>query len=371
MKNFLTLRINYNSKEYIPHLDGIRGIAILLVLFAHFCRFQPFTKLAEGGWIGVDLFFVLSGFLITGILLESKEKANFFKNFYARRTLRIFPVYYLLLVVLLLIIPFTGIKLPEGYDYFLKVKLFYFLYFQNNLPTFDGWPPNEMLSHLWSLAIEEQFYLIWPLVIYFCNKKQIIFFSVIVILASILLRYSNPEVTFAYFSSLTRFDGLILGGIVAIMIRFHKKVLEQFAPLVFIAVIIGLGYALWNTQWKFSNSNYYFIRWGYTAISIFWCCILVFSFSAGRFSRLVNLLYNNRFIKYCGKISYGLYLFHMVIYGFFAGTLVSFFRSFKIENLDEHGLLVSICILVMTFMVSMFSFKFFESPILKLKARFH
>lgn len=370
-KKLLSISIDYKSKTYLPHLDGLRGIAILLVLFAHFFKFQPFAKLAETGWMGVDLFFVLSGFLITGILVESKQKENYFKNFYARRTLRIFPVYYLILLILLFILPAITSNLPEGYDYFLHRKWFYVLYFQNNLFAIDGWPPNEMLSHLWSLAIEEQFYLFWPLVVFFFNKNQTIIFAIIVIVFNIFMRYQHPDVPFAYCSSAARFDGLLIGGLLAIMIRFHRDLLEKFTLPVFIICSLALGYAFWNSQWKLTNSNYYLIRWGYTVIDIFWACIMVFSFSANKIYNWANPMYESRFLRFFGKLSYGLYLYHMIVFGFFAKSLVQFFHNLNMPNVNEHGIEVSMSVLFITITISYISFTFFEAPILKLKSRFH
>jgi len=156
-------------RGWIPALDGIRGLAILMVMLFHYGgnleRTNPIGRLVGGlfsfGWSGVDLFFVLSGFLITGILLDSRNAENYFSSFYARRVLRIFPAYYVSLALLLLILPMLDpplrLSLPSD-------QWMYVFYAQNWVGIFD-YPGRGLLTPYWSLAVEEQFYLVWPLVV--------------------------------------------------------------------------------------------------------------------------------------------------------------------------------------------------------------
>ena len=172
------------SGAYVPALDGIRGIAILTVMLHHFTIFgmvRPnnfidvqFYRLASAGWCGVDLFFVLSGFLITGILLDTKSGPHFFRNFYMRRVLRIFPLYYGFLIVIFVLIP-LAIQVGDKFQTLLDQQGWYWSYLINLPIAFKGWSSVIIIDHFWSLAVEEQFYLFWPLVVFFSQRRQLIF----------------------------------------------------------------------------------------------------------------------------------------------------------------------------------------------------
>ena len=169
------------SNPHIPALDGIRGLAILLVLLCHFPLYgdmQPtifidklFYAMTRAGWCGVDLFFVLSGFLITGILYDAKGSRFFFRNFYMRRCLRIFPLYYGVLAVFFVIVPFV-LPLGRNYELFLKDQAWYWSYLTNIKIAIEGWPKFYALAHFWSLAVEEQFYFVWPFVVFLWDEER-------------------------------------------------------------------------------------------------------------------------------------------------------------------------------------------------------
>jgi len=164
--------------SHIPALDGIRGLAVLLVFYCHTTLIDPggalgklFVSSSRISWAGVDLFFVLSGFLITGILFDAKGKDFYFRNFYARRTVRIFPLYYAFLLVALVLLPIvTPASLADVYLHeFPTQKVWYWLYLSNFYQAFH--PTHHLVFVSWSLAIEEQFYLCWPLVVFLCSRK--------------------------------------------------------------------------------------------------------------------------------------------------------------------------------------------------------
>lgn len=165
MKSFEGLERLPETREHIPRLDGVRGIAILLVLLHHFTDDrEKLTGIArrlflvtDAGWVGVDLFFVLSGYLITRILLSTKESPRYFTTFYGRRALRIFPLYYAVLVAVLLILPRLVPPTPE-LDAILGRQVFLWTYLSNWVrDTFNS--DYAALKHFWSLSVEEQFYL--------------------------------------------------------------------------------------------------------------------------------------------------------------------------------------------------------------------
>src|SRR6185312_12498830 len=157
-----------NSSGRIPQLDGLRAIAISMVLVSHFWTYPANTtalnRLFSSGWLGVDLFFVLSGYLITSILLRTRDSATYFRTFYMRRILRIFPPYYLLLLIVLVLLPLAR---PLGGE--LAAEQWTFWLFLGNFFLAHGW---QMLriDLTWSLAIEEQFYLVWPALVRYCNR---------------------------------------------------------------------------------------------------------------------------------------------------------------------------------------------------------
>src|SRR4030095_11127987 len=155
------------TKSYYPALDGLRGFAILGVLLQHNFSFLPIPKY---GWVGVDLFFVLSGFLITEILLKTKEHKNYLPNFYIRRILRIFPLYYGSLILFFALGPLVS-QFKDQYSYYSANQGMLWAYLQNWLyiakPRLDD---HTVFSHFWSLSVEEQFYLVWPLLVLACNK---------------------------------------------------------------------------------------------------------------------------------------------------------------------------------------------------------
>src|SRR6476620_6746086 len=172
-------------QQRIPQLDSLRGIAILMVLVGHIQKNVPgiVGPWAHHGFSGVDLFFVLSGFLITGILLRAKTRPDYFKNFYTRRALRIWPLYYAVLILLLLPNSLTHLNLASP-------RWSYLLYIQNLFPGFPA--ASGPLYITWSLAIEEQFYLIWPPIVLLLNRQWLARLAISLVILSPVLRYALP-----------------------------------------------------------------------------------------------------------------------------------------------------------------------------------
>jgi peptidoglycan/LPS O-acetylase OafA/YrhL len=223
----------------IPALDGVRGLSIVTVLAHQLCLDRPpqaraivlAQSLFQAGWLGVQIFFVLSGFLITGILLDTKEAPRFWSAFYMRRLLRIFPLYYLLLVLVLVVAP----RLPSAPAWLLgerRDQLWYWLYVANWAHLFgaDGVTP---LGHCWSLAVEEQFYLVWPVVVYALGRRALARTCVALALGAFALRMgltlAGDARELIYEWTPTRIDALALGALAALIVR-EPSWMARLAP---------------------------------------------------------------------------------------------------------------------------------------------
>ena len=225
-----TLKSNIVLRSgHIDSLDGIRGFAILLVVLRHSLGDLDIwiSSIFEKSWMGVDLFFVLSGFLITGILIDSKHKKKYFWNFYVKRALRILPIYILVLSVFSLLSIFGSTQIFRA---FYSYQIYFWTYIQNFVMILESWPRSlNYLDHFWSLAIEEQFYLIWPFCVFYCSKKQISILAVFLIVGSFILRIYTENSNLNYMFTLTRMDSILIGSLVALLIRENIKLLNRIS----------------------------------------------------------------------------------------------------------------------------------------------
>ena len=287
----------------IPQLDGVRGVAILVVLAHNLHGFSspPLSYLTAYGWMGVDLFFVLSGFLITGILLDTKSSANYFRNFYARRCLRIWPLYYFVLLMMFVVIP--HLRPQDAAEIFHRSHPWWsYPFFLQNFFVYDASSSVGPLGVSWSLAVEELFYLFWPLFVRFLPVRRleslawtVCALSPFVRLAFVLhgwLIYANP---------FCRMDGLMAGALLATLVRksdFAPKCLLAPAWLALLlafplAVAAEIHTAVWLT---FSLATVGSAGFVYLAQFSSW--------------RWVRTILTPRVLTFSGTISYGLYLLH-------------------------------------------------------------
>src|SRR5690349_12912743 len=301
--------IRHTQKEILS-LNGLRGIAILLVLLYH--NF-PYFQITYFGWVGVDLFFVLSGFLITRILLSTKEGDNYFRNFYVRRALRIFPLYYLSILIFLFI-EYT-LPLPATMSFSNHLN-FYLSYFQNLLYFQKSDHPlgHSILNHFWSLSVEEHFYILWPWFVFYLTEKQLIRTGVIIIVASkvlslILFSQGMSWVT-VYTFSFVRFETLMMGALLAILVSYRVNLIEKYTKWIFalsgIAILAFFGYyiavtrslSMLNPDECVPISQSFII----TIIALFFSSVLVFVLADNKFEKLLSI---NTLI-FMGKYSYGI-----------------------------------------------------------------
>lgn len=365
-------------RPVMPELDSLRGVAILLVLFFHgfdspeivWSRLsmpaRAFFTACLGGWTGVYLFFVLSGFLITGILLDSKPKPQYYRRFYIRRALRILPAFYLLLL-LLIVLPRTGWLAHRKVGWpFIALSFAYLA----NMTTLFGVPGQYAV--LWSLAVEEHFYLIWPAVIRGLSRRAIAWCALAIFLVSPALRAGaywinwNPTATYTWLAA----DGLAIGALLGTLSRgwlAERIPMWKFSILCTSAAVavflLGTPFGIWRGV-TFTGAVFQ-----QTAVNLFCTGVLGLTLLAGtsRFRWMVQW----RWLRWFGEISYGLYLFHMLAFDFVDHSIIRFFPDYYPQ------VLASIGPLFVRFLVSMgiavgaafLSRKYFEERFLKLKGR--
>ncbi len=364
------------SMKHIQSLDALRGLAVLAVLAFH-CEYLPC------GWIGVQLFFVLSGFLITGILVGQKSNPlkPFLARFYWRRTLRVWPLYLLYIGV------FAGTFLLSGKPAAWAEQWPFLVTYTYNFwlpPKFNGL---GFFDHLWSLSVEEQFYLVWPFVVFFAPMPVLRRLLIALLLAGPLIRVAtaallwphlSPEnvVKALYNSPFSHFDAFAAGALVAVLpaawnerLRARSgQILGAISALVVLSgaatllitrarginELLSLGYAI-----HLPRLHQYL--WGYTLLNLAGAA-LVFHLVNGTSPRALQ----NRALLYVGKISYGVYVWHLlVLQGFFY-----LWPDWKLHRLSPRGLAFFAAYLVCVLAIASLSFFGFEQFFLRFKDRF-
>jgi peptidoglycan/LPS O-acetylase OafA/YrhL len=337
----------------IPQLDALRGIAVLLVLLHNTDKYPSLHLhlVSDNGWMGVDLFFVLSGFLITGILLDTKQSEGYFKNFYARRCLRIWPLYYSVLFFMFVVVP---ILRPEAHTIFEARSSPWWAYpvfLQNFLvpiPTMAA----GALGVTWSLAVEEQFYLVWPLVVRFCTQAQLRRIAIAVICFSPVLRFclSLHQINI-YSNTFCRLDGLMAGALLALVIRSASFVPSNLLTRAWVTLLVSAPLAL-VIEVAFHARWIVFSLTALTSVSF----IYVSLFSTQRW---LHAFLTNRFLVFTGTISYGIYLLEKIP-----------LDAAKTFHLDRHPLLALPITVAATYALAALSWSVLERPVLRLKRFF-
>lgn len=361
---------NILKRTYYPALDGVRGIAILLVVVFHNYGFIDYFFF---GWLGVDLFFVLSGFLITGILLKTVGKPKYLQNFYIRRTLRIFPLYYLLLIICLLVLPELDSLKPQT-EYYTNNQFYFWIYAQNWLFALNPPENSNFLFHLWSLGVEEQFYLIWPFLILWIKKPKILLLIVSLLLIGIMLFrswlwiYQMEGIQYFSLYAFSRIDGICIGCMLALINYINFEYIRKYTSLIVISIaLLNFAFYFLNKIEDFSYPYYPFI--GYTTFGFIFAIVI---YEATRVkSGILYIILTIPILRFIGKISYGFYIFHWPIY-FLLNPII--YKSISPLLQDQSYLLINmisatICTLI-GFIVSIISYYYFETPILKLKEKF-
>jgi peptidoglycan/LPS O-acetylase OafA/YrhL len=315
-------------RAHLPILDGVRGLAILMVMLLHFVGAAPPVGWIEGaivgvtnyGSYGVELFFVLSGFLITGILYDARNEPYYFRNFYMRRLLRIFPLYYGVLALVFFVAPLISLLRGPTLDYLVERQGWAWLYAVNIYIAEHGEWSFSYLDHFWSLAIEEHFYLFWPLVVFALARRPraLIAMSLAIALCAMLARLTGSLMGLPWWTTYTltpfRLDGLALGGFIAVTARQPGGLerLGRALPLT-AATIGGLLAATFVWTRLVSREELELILPVRAAlILLLLACLLVWALIAPERSS-ASRFFRSRFMVFLGTYSYGLYVYHHFI----------------------------------------------------------
>ena len=371
----------------VPALDGLRGIAILLVLIYHaFLLSSRDTGLAIDdavsrvtgvGWIGVDLFFVLSGFLITGILLDIKASHGRIVSFYARRALRIVPLYYVFILATLLVAPLIPAFADDpGLHTLQDNQIWYWTFLMNVKVALNPLMPFAGFGngHLWSLMVEEQFYLVWPLIILLLPGRSIVAAMLVCIIAAPAVRWMILDGTFpriengfaAYILMPARMDALVVGALVAWVLR--ERAWPTFRLVAFpagIAAAITLAVLIVHYDGLHTFDRMTQIA-GYSAVAI------LFALAVAGAARITEAAQPHRWLtmswlRTFGKYSYALYVVHYIIM-FWADE---WWTVPTVAGSDIPGRsLFALITISIAFGTAVLSWKFLEAPALAFKDRF-
>jgi len=353
--------------SHMPALDGARGIAILVVMLYHLewlvPELHPYVK---GGFLGVDIFFVLSGFLITSILLSEREKTGkiSLRNFYVRRCIRLIPAFWLFLIGIYcfgsLLLPRFQAGLVYGRNDFLYAITYSMNWFSATNPGYDS-----NLNHSWSLAIEEQFYIIWSLILFkaFSEKwkhKQILFLTlglVAVLCISRAIRAGiGTDTRILYYSTDTRIDSLLIGCAASMLFVWKMLPADLASRAWFKVFALASVVASLLVLFSFSHENAGLYIIGLpvfttaVAVMIYWL--------ACRENTAIHKLLGNNVLRWIGNISYSLYLWHYLMY------------EYAKKEFATPGSEIVVGV-VLAFTIAAASYHLVEKPFLRLKFRFN
>jgi peptidoglycan/LPS O-acetylase OafA/YrhL len=337
-------------------LDGVRGLAILLVMAYHYKFLRSFA------WSSVDLFFVLSGFLITGKILETAGRRDFYRIFYLRRVQRIVPAYYTLLFVFLVLLPlFRPSAVTPSHQQLIDTQWYYWGFALNFYNAFHGWTQHIIFVPLWSVACEMQFYLVWPLVLVFFMKRSVdliwvlLSFVVLAMIVRLLLPLFPLNVNIArYVLMPARIDGFAAGGLLYYLM-YTNKYIEWFrkgwllASVAFVAVVC----IVWQTgvPWRLASdvTSWY----GNTLNVVFWTGIMAQALQPG----IAESFFRQRWLMIAGKYSYGMYLLHVPV-----KVLLS--KWFQLRGYQPDAVPAALLFCVTTLLLAMISFHLLEKRFL-------
>ena len=380
---------------HMPALDGIRGASMVVVLIVHFAWIpgglpgKLFRTMVDAGWISMASFFVLSGFLITGILLDSKGAENHFSSFYLRRALRILPLYYSTLFVAFILCPLLGkLGLPFFPKKFLIAQIWYWC-FVGNLAWLRGQTVGYF-EHFWSLAVEEQFYLVWPLVVFLTSRRTLAKICIVLALITPILRIvfymKGLDGDAIYTLTTSHLDAICLGALAAMIVRdenWFRRLIPRLNYFMYpsLAIFCLMGVAMGS----FTFEGLVFSL-GATPVAVFFTALLLRAVATtGSRSPLQRLL-QARWLRSCGKYSYAMYVLHVPMMLLYRRIVMHYLRRETLgaplrdwlhhPSMPGSAIVVTLCIIhtlalcLFFFGVGKFSWWAFEGPINNLKKHF-
>lgn len=359
-----------SSYTYLPQLDGMRAIAIASVLISHFLPSDYLAnRLLHLGRLGVVMFFVLSGFLITGILLRYREQSlmgtitrpQYFRVFYVRRMLRIFPIYYLVI----------GAGILVGFGPVRQYWYWHVTYLSNLAAGFLG-IDFGVTAHLWSLCVEEQFYLIWPLMVLLASRRALLRIALFLIVGSIAFKLIGGMAGLGWrgtnFATFGCLDSLGLGAMLAILRHERSDWPHWVKSCATYSLAFGLLLALALEVFRFiepSDVREYFLYQGMIDLGFGLVSVSLVNAAANNSTYLIGRVLQSGPLVYIGKISYGIYLYHP----FLRAALPRFLQQLGISiPLTGFGTLFFYS--AMSIALAAISWHFFEKPINNLKEHF-
>ena len=361
------------SRVHVRSLDGVRGVALLLVLL-HSLNVMDLNDASalsaalehvmDVGWIGVQLFFVLSGYLITGILLDTRESAGYLRNFFARRALRIWPLYYAVLAVFFIVLPlFHWGRAPvvDGAEH----QVWLWLYLVNWVEPY-GYGV-RLFSHFWSLAVEEQFYLVWPFVVRWCSLRQITWVAAGMVVVSLLTRlgmsFAQVSEDAIYMFTVCRMDALAAGALVAIAMRSPSWP-RRLARLGWPAVTLFILGALVTHGYHRTGAVPQVL--GYSILTIVFAAFV--GICAQESSRRLRSAMQASALVSVGRYSYGMYIFGMLLHRLVGEPFIE--RHEWIKASAGGAVCYTLLMISLTYVVAAISYHAFEIRWLRLKRSF-
>lgn len=361
-----------NVQSHVKPLDGIRGLAVLAVLFFHFgdlshahsFALRAIGAVKDAGWIGVDIFFALSGFLITSILYQTRNDTNGAVNFYARRALRLFPLFYGVWIGIALYLFLTHQPWRAGYA-------LYLFYAGNFIAVKYGFVGTLGVAHFWSLAVEEQYYLIWPWLVWkihnYRTMKMILLGSLLLsflIKLVLIALHVNPLV--AYYTLPTHIESIAMGSFVAFAVQRHEEKwlvgMSRILLPVSAACVVSLG--VMNRGLNFGSPMIQLI--GYPLLGLLACSLIVRSLEPGSWTARAM---TNPVLRFYGRYSYGLYVYNYLLHHLLKKYLYPSMGNHIVNPPVLNVAYLVSCFAILT-VISVLSFHLCEDPFLHLKRKF-
>ncbi len=365
-----------SGTRYWPALDGLRGLAILLVIPHNLGAFDsrlPYEWLPAAvshiGWIGVQIFFVLSGFLITGQLLEARGSRNFLSSFFGRRALRILPVYYLSLIVALVIVP-ALFELPPDVLATHSQQVWLWLFLNNWTQPFFG--EVHEFPHYWSLAVEEQFYLVWPFVIMVAGGGRRLLTicavaAVVALVARAMAMAADLPANATYMWTICRMDALTTGAAAAVLARDHAGLLASRAMVSFLWwSALALLAATTLVTHTFDLNSPVTVLVGYPLLALVTAAVILVCLErrGSLFPDLARSALSLPLLRSVGRYSYAMYIAHKPLQFLLGAQLRGLLQK---AGLSSPYWYVGIFI-VLTYLAGMASYVLIERHFLKLKS---